>query len=87
MEVTYQSCTLFITFILIIMPVIDYSTECGATPLTFLQMLAATIRGYHDIAGVLHYRLNRLVSGAECAGLSDFLTCATSDIEPERQLV
>ncbi|HEY5139285.1 MAG TPA: hypothetical protein VIJ25_08225 [Methylococcales bacterium] len=65
----------------------DYTTECGSAPLTFLQLLASTIRGYHDIGGNLHYRLNTLVSSNGCGELSDFLTCNTSHIEAERQLV
>jgi hypothetical protein len=69
------------------MPVTDYSTACGASPLSFIQMLASCIYGYHDIAGVLHYRINGLEVAAECAGLSDFLECDTSHIDPERQLV
>jgi hypothetical protein len=69
------------------MAVTDYSTSCGSAPLTFIQMLASLIRGYHDIAGLLHYRLNSLVYADACTELSDFLTCNTSHIEPERQLV
>jgi hypothetical protein len=68
------------------MAVTDYSTSCGSAPLTFIQMLASLIRGYHDIAGLLHYRLNSLVYADACTELSDFLTCNTSHIEPERQL-
>lgn len=65
----------------------DYTTECGSLPLSFMQMLASTIFGYHDIAGVLHYRLNGLQAAAACTELSDFLECNTSHIDPERQLV
>lgn len=65
----------------------DYNTGCGSVALSFIQMLAATIRGYHDIAGVLHYRLNSLVYTDVCTELSNFLECDTSHIEPERQLV
>jgi hypothetical protein len=65
----------------------DYSTPCGQMPVTFIQMLAALIRGYTDIQGNLHYRLNSLVNTGNCSELSDFLTCGTSHIEPERQLV
>jgi hypothetical protein len=50
-------------------------------------MLASCIVGYHDIAGVIHYRINGLEVAAECAGLSNFLECDVSHIDPERQLV
>jgi hypothetical protein len=71
-----------------IQPVItDVKTQCGSLPLTFIQMLAATIRGYHDIAGELHYRLNCSVATNDCTELADFLTCDTSHIDPERLLV
>jgi hypothetical protein len=65
----------------------DYNTGCGAVPLSFMQMLGATIVGYHDIAGVLHYRLNGVEVAGACGDLSDFLDCDTSHIDPERQLV
>jgi hypothetical protein len=65
----------------------DYSTSCGNMPLTFIQMLASLIRGYHDIAGLLHYRLNSLVYSDNCTELSDFMTCDVSHVEAERQLV
>jgi len=65
----------------------DYTTECGALPLSFMQMLAASIVGYDDIAGVTHYRINSIVVSDACTELGDFLTCATSHIESERQLV
>lgn len=66
---------------------VDYSTECGSLPLSFIQMLASTIVGYNDLAGETHYRLNSLTSAADCTDLGDFLTCATSHIESERQIV
>jgi len=65
----------------------DYSTGCGGVALKWLQMLASTIVGYHDIAGLLHYRLNAVGEADDCEELSDFLDCDTSHIEPERQLV
>jgi hypothetical protein len=65
----------------------DYKTGCGAVPLSFLQMLGASIVGYHDVAGVLHYRLNGVEVAGSCGDLSDFLECDTSHIDPERQLV
>ena len=65
----------------------DVTTECGAMPLNFLQILASTIFGYADLAGVTHYRLNASVSSDSCTELGDLLTCATSHIEAERQLV
>lgn len=65
----------------------DYTTSCGSDPLKFIQMLASTIFGYHDIAGDLHYRINGLEYADACTELSDFLECDTSHIDPERQLV
>jgi hypothetical protein len=65
----------------------DYKTECGSLPLSFIQMLASTIQGYHDIAGVLHYRINGSQAADACTALDDFLECDTSHIDPERQLV
>lgn len=65
----------------------DYMTACGSLPLSFMQMLASTIFGYHDIAGVLHYRINGLWYEDACTELSDFLECDVSHIEPERQIV
>ena len=65
----------------------DYSTECGSLHLRFIQMLASCIVGYHDIAGVLHYRINGLETEGNCSGLREFLECDISHIDPERQLV
>jgi hypothetical protein len=65
----------------------DYSTGCGSLALRFIQMLASCIYGYHDIAGVLHYRINTLGASDSCDELSDFLECDTSHQDPERQLV
>jgi hypothetical protein len=65
----------------------DYTTACGDLALSWLQMMAASIRGYRDLAGVIHYRLNGLEATANCSTLEDLLTCATSHIEAERQLV
>src|SRR3990167_1606000 len=65
----------------------DYSTECGSLPLSFIQMLASTIVGYHDIVGTMHYRINGLEYPDDCTELSDFLECDVSHIDPERQLV
>lgn len=65
----------------------DYSTSCSDLALSWYQMLASTIRGYADLAGVTHYRLNAIVEAANCTDLTDFLTCNLSHIPPERQLV
>lgn len=65
----------------------DYTTECGSAPLSFLQMLASTIVGSLDIAGVNHYRINSLVDTDGCAELTDFLECDVSHVEPDRALV
>jgi hypothetical protein len=65
----------------------DYTTECGSLPLSFIQMLGSSIVGYHDILGVIHYRINGLESSDACTELDDFLECDTSHIPPESQLV
>jgi len=65
----------------------DYNTECGAVPLSFIQMLASTIYGYHDIAGVMHYRINGVQESGNCTDLTDPLTCDLSHIDEERRLV
>lgn len=65
----------------------DYNTGCGSVALSFMQMLGATIVGYHDLAGVIHYRINGLQDADDCTELSDFLDCDISHIDPERQLV
>jgi hypothetical protein len=69
------------------MALTDYNTECGSLPLSLVQMLASTVRGYHDIQGVIHYRLNGIVSEGNCSGLTDPLDCDLSHIESERLLV
>jgi hypothetical protein len=69
------------------MAVTNYSTSCGSLPLSFMQMLASTIVGYHDIAGVLHYRINGLQYADACTELSKFLECDVSHVTPESQLV
>jgi len=67
---------------------VDYHTECGGmVPLSFIQMWAATLFGYHDIAGVIHYRFNALGHTGNCTEISNLLTCDTSHIDSERQLV
>jgi hypothetical protein len=65
----------------------DYTTGCADLALSFIQMLASCIFGYHDLAGVMHYRINTLAASDSCDELSDFLECDTSHIDPERQLV
>lgn len=66
---------------------VDYKTACGDLARSWLQMLASTIVGYHDIAGLLHYRINAIGHVGACLELTDFLDCDTSHIDPERQLV
>jgi hypothetical protein len=65
----------------------DYTTECGSDYLSFIQMLASCIRGYHDIVGVLHYRINGIESSGACSLLTELWECDTSHIDPERQIV
>lgn len=65
----------------------DYTTACGDLALTWLQMMASTIRGYQDLAGVTHYRINSVVASDNCSTLAGLPTCATSHVEAERQLV
>jgi len=66
---------------------VDYHTECGALPLSFIQLWAATIVGYHDLPGIIHYRFNALGTSGNCSGIRDFITCPTSHVDSERQLV
>src|SRR5690606_27724301 len=65
----------------------DYTTACSDLALSWMQMLASTIVGYTDIAGVTHYRINSIVVAADCGDLEPFLTCDISHLPPERQLV
>ena len=65
----------------------DFSTPCGVVPVSIVQMLAACIVGYHDIAGIMHYRLNVLEVTGDCDDLHDLVDCNTNAIEPERLLV
>jgi hypothetical protein len=69
------------------MAVTDYNTACGDLPQSFEQMLANLIVGYHDIAGVIHYRLNGTFSTAACTELEVAPTCDFSHLEEERVLV
>jgi hypothetical protein len=65
----------------------DYKTECGSVPLSFMQLLASCIFGYHDLQGILHYRLNGLEASNDCTELTEFQDCDVSHINPERQIV
>ena len=65
----------------------DYETPCGAMPLSWLQMLASTIVGYQDLAGVTHNRINSLLVTDNCSSLEPLTTCANNHVEAERQLV
>ena len=65
----------------------DYNTSCGSAPLSFIQMLASTIVGYHDIIGVLHYRINGIQAADACTELSDPTDCDLQHIDPERWIV
>lgn len=65
----------------------DFTTECGALQLSLMQMLAATIVGYDDIAGVRHYRMNQLAVSGDCDDLHPLVDCDTNHIEWERRLV
>jgi hypothetical protein len=69
------------------MAVTDYKTECGSMARTGYQMLASCIFGYHDLAGLLHYRINATGYSGDCTDLSDLLDCDTSHITEESQLV
>lgn len=69
------------------MAVTDYTTGCGSLAQSFMQMLGNIIVGYHDIAGLIHYRLNGTFTTGDCSGLSQALVCSLQHIEPERQLV
>ena len=69
------------------MAVTDYNTACGDLPQSFMKMLANLIVGYHDIAGVLHYRLNGTFSTDACAELELAPSCDFSHLDEERVLV
>ena len=69
------------------MAVTDYTTGCSSVALSFIQMLASTIYGYHDLPGLLRYRINGIGEGDDCDELSDFVNCNINHIDPERQLV
>lgn len=64
----------------------DYTTACGDLALSWLQMLASTIRGYAPIL-TTSYRLNSIVVAADCGDLSPLVVCDISHIEAERLLV
>lgn len=66
---------------------VDYNTGCGSLALSLAQMLASCIRGYHDLEGKVHYRLNTLQVADDCTMLTEPLDCDTSHIDPERRLV
>lgn len=65
----------------------NYNTGCGGVGLSFIQMLASSIRGYHDLQGVIHYRLNAVEVADDCTMLSEPADCDTSHLDPERLLV
>lgn len=64
----------------------DYSTECGAMPMSFMQMLAACIVGYTCDEEV-QYRLNMIPQFGYCDDLTAFWTCDNNGLDPERALV
>jgi len=64
----------------------DYS-ECGEIPKTFLEMLARTIVGFHDLVGNLHHYINVESQTDNCDDITPLLTCTTNAIEAERMLV
>ena len=65
----------------------DFSTPCGNMPLTFIQMLAACIVGYDDLAGDRHYYLNVAGTSEHCDDLHALVDCNINSIDPERLLV
>jgi hypothetical protein len=69
------------------MAVTDYNTACGELPQSFIQMLANLIVGYHNIAGLLPYRLNGTFTQVACTSLEVAPDCNHSHIEEERVLV
>lgn len=66
----------------------DYNTDCGDMPLSWLQMLASTIRGYTAQEGAdTSYKINTITASDNCSSLTGLVTCAISHIEAERLLV
>ena len=65
----------------------DSTTGCGSVALSFYQMLASTMVGYVDLAGLTHYRINALEVAGNCVDLLDLLDCDINHMAPERQLV
>ncbi len=65
----------------------EYNTECGSDHLSLIQMLASSIFGYVDIAGVTHYRINTLEQTGDCVDLRDIAHCDHQSRDPERLLV
>ena len=51
----------------------DYNVPCGQLPRTFIEMLAACL----VISGGTVY-VNAIPASGECAGLTDFWTCANN---------
>lgn len=68
------------------MAIVDYHSGCGDQQLSFLQLLASSIYGSDDLAGVTHYRINTLSVSGDCEDLKDFYDCDLNHISPERNL-
>lgn len=60
----------------------DYSTPCGVTPKTFIEMLSRCMVVYGD-----HVYINVIGATGWCDTLTSFWTCDNNGTEPERALV
>lgn len=53
----------------------DYSTACGAAPMSFIQMLAATLVKYTCDANTDQVRLNMIPVSGYCDTLTSYWDC------------
>lgn len=65
----------------------DFSTDCGDMPMTFHQMLAATLVVYEYAEGQFVTVFNEICFGDTCDDLTPFWNCNNNHIEPERAMV
>jgi len=65
----------------------DYSTECGAVPLSFFQMLANTLVRATCDQREDQVRINVIPQFGYCDDLTSFWDCDIQNLDPERALV
>jgi len=64
----------------------DYSTACGATPMSLMQMLAATLVTI-DCNQISQTRINLIPQFGYCDDLVSFWDCDIQNLDPERAIV